>query len=89
MDPKEKELLDYLYTVGQNIKDYMRRNNYSFPDSYRVISIDVTLSPNEKYDHISAMASKGGPDKTESMVKKRDDVLKNRIEYQVVIGGSK
>lgn len=86
MNPKEKELLDYLYTVGQNVRDFMRRNDYRVEGGRRVVSIDVILSTCEEYDHIDVYASEHVNGDLKRMIKKEDNIIENTREYKVVKG---
>ena len=88
MDPKEKELLDYLYTVGQNVREFMRLNGYGTENIRRVVSIDVSLSTDEEYDRISAYASEHDDNGLLRMVKKEDNILGDKREYKVIAGGN-
>lgn len=50
---REQQLLDYLYEVGQQVKDYMRDNGYYEFDANSV-SIDVrTDSESSRYDKVT------------------------------------
>lgn len=88
MNPEEKELLDYLYTVGQNVRDFMRMNGYEIEDGYRVVGIDVVLSPEEKHDRIYTSSSEHDGKEIRRTVSKRDDPLEDKREYKVIVGGS-
>lgn len=88
MNPEEKELLDYLYTVGQNVRDFMRLNGYGTDNIRRVVIIDVTISTDEKYDGISAYSSEHDDNGLLRMVKKEDNIVKNKREYKVIVGGN-
>lgn len=88
MNPEEKELLDYLYTVGQNVRDYMRLNGYGTDNIRRVVSIDVSISTDEEYDRISAYTSEHDDNGLLRMVKKEDNILEDKREYQVIAGGN-
>ena len=88
MNPEEKELLDYLYTVGQNVRDYMRLNGYGTDNIRRVVSIDVTIWTDEKYDRISAYSSEHDDNRLLRMVRKEDNILEDKREYRVIAGGN-
>lgn len=88
MNPEEKELLDYLYTVGQNVRDYMRLNGYGTDNIRRVVSIDVTIWTDEKYDRISAYSSEHDDNGLLRMVRKEDNILEDKREYRVIAGGN-
>lgn len=88
MNPEEKELLDYLYTVGQNVRDYMRLNGYGTDNIRRVVSIDVTIWTDEKYDRISAYSSEHDDNGLLRMVRKEDNILEDKREYKVIAGGN-
>lgn len=88
MNPEEKELLDYLYTVGQNVRDFMRLHGYGTDNIRRVVSIDVSLSTDEEYDRISAYSSEHGDNGLLRMVKKEDNILEDKREYKVIVGGN-
>lgn len=88
MDPKEKELLDYLYTVGQNVREFMRLNGYGTENIRRVVLIDVTLSTDENFDRISAYSSEHDDNGLLRMAKKEDNILENKREYQIIAGGN-
>ena len=87
MEKEEKELLDYLYTVGQNVRDYLRMNGYRIENARRIVSIDVSLSTDEKYDRISAYASENDDNGLLRMVRKEDNILEDKREYKVIVGG--
>lgn len=88
MNPEEKELLDYLYTVGQNVRDFMRLNGYGTDNIRRVVSIDVTIWTDEKYDRISAYSSEHDDNGLLRMVRKEDNILEDKREYKVIAGGN-
>lgn len=88
MNPEEKELLDYLYTVGQNVRDYMRLNGYGTDNIRRIVSIDVTIWTDEKYDRISAYSSEHDDNGLLRMVRKEDNILEDKREYRVIAGGN-
>ena len=88
MDPKEKELLDYLYTVGQNVREFMRLNGYGTENIRRVVLIDVTISTDENFDRISAYSSEHDDNGLLRMAKKEDNILENKREYQIIAGGN-
>ena len=88
MNPEEKELLDYLYTVGQNVRDFMRLNGYGTDNIRRVVSIDVTIWTDEKYDRISAYSSEHDDNGLRRMVRKEDNILEDKREYKVIAGGN-
>lgn len=88
MNTEEKELLDYLYTVGQNVRDYMRLNGYGTNNIRRVVSIDVSLSTDEEYDRISAYTSEHDASGLRRMVRKEDNILEDKREYKVIVGGN-
>lgn len=88
MDPKEKELLDYLYTIGQNVKEFMRLNGYGTENIRRVVLIDVTISTDENFDRISAYSSEHDDNGLLRMAKKEDNILENKREYQIIAGGN-
>lgn len=51
---REQKLLDYLYEVGQQVKDYMRDNGY-YDFYYNSVSIDVITDPDDAmYDKVTA-----------------------------------
>lgn len=59
---REQQLLDYLYEVGQQVKDYMRDNGYNeFFHNY--VSIDVSIDKDAAvFDKVTAwyfMSNKG------------------------------
>lgn len=88
MNPEEKEILDYLYTVGQNVRDFMRLNGYGTDNIRRVVSIDVTIWTDEKYDRISAYSSEHDDNGLLRMVRKEDNILEDKREYKVIAGGN-
>lgn len=88
MNPEEKELLDYLYTVGQNVRDFMRLNGYGTDNIRRVVGIDVTIWTDEKYDRISAYSSEHDDNGLLRMVRKEDNILEDKREYKVIAGGN-
>lgn len=88
MNPEEKELLDYLYTVGQNVRDYMRLNGYGTDNIRRVVLIDVTISTDENFDRISAYSSEHDDNGLLRMAKKEDNILEDKREYQIIAGGN-
>lgn len=88
MNPEEKELLDYLYTVGQNVRDYMRLNGYGTDNIRRVVSIDVTIWTDEEFDRISAYSSEHDDNGLLRMVRKEDNILEDKREYRVIAGGN-
>ena len=88
MNPEEKELLDYLYTVGQNVRDYLRMNGYRIENARRIVNIDVSLSTEEKYDRISAYSSEHDDNGWLRMVRKEDNILEDKREYKVIAGGN-
>lgn len=88
MNPEEKELLDYLYTVGQNVRDYMRLSGYGTDNIRRVVSIDVSISTDEKFDRISAYSSEHDDNGLLRMVRKEDNILEDKREYRVIAGGN-
>lgn len=59
---REQKLLDYLYEVGQQVRDYMRDNGYNeFFHNY--VSIDVNIDKDDAvFDKVTAwyfMSNKG------------------------------
>ena len=88
MNPEEKEILDYLYTVGQNVRDFMRLNGYGTDNIRCVVSIDVTIWTDEKYDRISAYSSEHDDNGLLRMVRKEDNILEDKREYKVIAGGN-
>lgn len=51
---REQKLLDYLYDVGQQVKDYMRDNGY-YDFYHNAVTIDVSTDPDDtKYDKVTA-----------------------------------
>ena len=86
MKKEEKELLDYLYTMGQNVRDYLRMNGYRIENARRIVSIDVSLSTEEKYDRISTYASENDDNGLLRMVRKEDNLVDNKREYKVIVG---
>ena len=51
---REQKLLDYLYDVGQQVKDYMRDNGY-YDFYHNSVSIDVLTDPDDaRYDKVTA-----------------------------------
>jgi len=51
---REQQLLDYLYEVGQQVKDYMRDNGY-YDFYFNSVSIDVITDPDDAmYDKVTA-----------------------------------
>ena len=88
MNPEEKELLDYLYTVGQNVRDFMRLNGYETDNIRRVVLIDVTISTDENFDRISAYSSEHDDNGLLRMVRKEDNILEDKREYRVIAGGN-
>lgn len=51
---REQKLLDYLYEVGQQIKDYMRDNGY-YDFYHNTVSIDVSTDQDDtRYDKVTA-----------------------------------
>ena len=51
---REKKLLDYLYEVGQQIRDYMRDNGYN-EFSHNYVSIDVSIDKDATvFDKVTA-----------------------------------
>ena len=59
---REQKLLDYLYDVGQQVKDYMRENGYN-EFSHNYVSIDVSIDKDvAMFDKVTAwyfMSNKG------------------------------
>ena len=50
---REQKLLDYLYDVGQQVKDYMRANGY-YDFHHNSVSIDVMTDPeSSRYDKVT------------------------------------
>ena len=88
MNPEEKEILDYLYTVGQNVRDFMRLNGYGTDNIRRVVSIDVSISTDEEFDRISAYSSEHDDNGLLRMVRKEDNILEDKREYKVIAGGN-
>lgn len=83
MTDKEKQLLDYLYTAGQQIQDFMRRNGYSEKGVFYLSDITVTISPNgEKYDGVSAHVSTTSNREDWRTVTRELDLLKGKSEYK-------
>lgn len=51
---REQQLLDYLYEVGQQVKDYMRDNGYN-EFCHNSVSIDVMIDHDDPvYDKVIA-----------------------------------
>lgn len=51
---REQQLLDYLYEVGQQVKDYMRDNGY-YDFYHNVVSIDVSTDLDDtRFDKVTA-----------------------------------
>ena len=51
---REQKLLDYLYEVGQQVKDYMKDNGY-YGFYHNSVSIDVLTDPDDaRYDKVTA-----------------------------------
>ena len=51
---REQQLLDYLYEVGQQVRDYMRKNGY-YDFYHNSVSIDVITDPDDSmYDKVTA-----------------------------------
>lgn len=83
MTDKEKQLLDYLYTAGQQIQDFMRRNGYSENGVFYLSDITVNISPNgEKYDGVSARVSTTSNREDWRTVTRELDPLKGKSEYE-------
>lgn len=83
MNEKEKELLDYLYTVGQQIQDYMRRNEYC-KKYYQSANISVYVDrDSDKFDYITANYVSKEKDEQLRMCKKEYDIVDRRSEYTV------
>lgn len=83
MTDKEKQLLDYLYTAGQQIQDFMRRNGYSENGVFYLSDITVNISPNgEKYDGVSARVSTTLNREDWRTVTRELDLLKGKSEYE-------
>lgn len=83
MTDKEKQLLDYLYTAGQQIQDFMRRNGYSEKGVFYLSDITVTISPNgEKYDSVMAHVSTTLNREDWRTVTRELDLLKGKSEYK-------
>lgn len=67
---REKKLLDYLYKVGQQVKDYMRASGYVDFDTNSV-SIDVMTDPeSSRYDKVTVWYFTGNNDEKLRGVKK-------------------
>lgn len=82
MTDKEKQLLDYLYTAGQQIQDFMRRNGYSEKGVFYLSDITVNISPNgEKYDGVSAYVSTTSNREDWRTVTREYNPLKGKSEY--------
>lgn len=83
MTDKEKQLLDYLYTAGQQIQDFMRRNGYSEKGVFYLSDITVTISPNrEKYDSVSAHVSTTLNREDWRTVTREFNLLEGKSEYK-------
>ena len=84
MTDREKQLLDYLYTVGQQVQDYMRRNGYTEHDTNHA-SIDIRIDKDDdRFDSITAWyftANAGEPLKG---VKREFDIISQRSVYKGV-----
>lgn len=80
---REKQLLDYLYTVGQQVQDYMRRNGYNEKGTFYIGDITVTISPSgEKYDGVSAHVSTTSNREDWRTVRREFDLSKGKSEYE-------
>ena len=84
MNEEEKKLLDYLYTVGQQVQDYMRRNGYMKYDTNHA-SIDILVDKDDKmFDSVKAWyftANKGEPIKA---VRREFDIVNQESVYKEV-----
>lgn len=80
---REQKLLDYLYTVGQQVQDYMRRNGYNEKGTFYIGDITVTISPSgEKYDGVSAHVSTLSNGEDWRTVRMEFDLRKGKSEYE-------
>lgn len=80
---REQKLLDYLYTVGQQVQDYMRRNGYNDKSTYYLSDITVTISPSgEKYDGVSVHVSTRSNRDDWRTVRKEYYLSKGKSEYE-------
>ena len=80
---REKQLLDYLYTVGQQVQDYMRRNGYNEKGTFYIGDITVTISPSgEKHDSVSAHVSTTSNGEDWRTVRREFDTLRGKSEYE-------
>lgn len=80
---REKQLLDYLYTVGQQVQDYMRRNGYNDKSTYYLGDITVTISPSgEKYDGVSVHVSTTSNREDWRTVRREFDLRKGKSDYE-------
>lgn len=80
---REQKLLDYLYTVGQQVQDYMRRNGYNEKGTFYIGDITVTISPSgEEHDSVSAYVSTTSNREDWRTVRREFDTLRGKSEYE-------
>lgn len=81
MTDKEKQLLDYLYMTGEQIRDYMRRNGFSEHDTNSV-SVDVrTDKDGDIYDSITAWYFTADGQEPLKGVKRKFDIVSQKSYY--------
>lgn len=84
MTDREKQLLDYLYMTGEQIKDYMRRNGFSEHDT-NSISVDVrTDKDGDRYDSITAWYFTTDGKEPLKGIKREFDIVSQRSYYREV-----
>ena len=81
MTDREKQLLDYLYMTGEQIRDYMRRNGFSEHDTNSV-SVDVrTDKDGDRYDSITAWYFTADGAEPLKGVKRKFDIISQKSFY--------
>ena len=83
MNEKEKELLDYLYTVGQQIQDYMHRNGHDEKGVFYIADLSVIISlSGKKHDNVYAHVSSTSDGTNWRTVKREFDAFEGRSKYE-------
>ena len=81
MTDREKQLLDYLYMTGEQIRDYMRRNGFSEHDTNSV-SVDVRIDKDgDRYDSITALYFTADGQEPLKGVKREFDIVSQKSYY--------
>ena len=81
MTDREKQLLDYLYMTGEQIRDYMRRNGFSEHDTNSV-SVDVRIDKDgDRYDSITAWHFTADGAEPLKGVKREFDIVSQKSYY--------